>query len=402
MCKLYAHERSSYRHTNGRRPVSSTRTLIFFVNDARFFLSHRLALALAAPSRGFHPIVVCPPSDHVSDLLDRNIEWQPIDLPRGRVQPWKEWKAIREFGDLVDRLSPDLVHCITSKPILYGGIVTRARKIPAIAAISGLGHVFISQSAKARLLRLGASIGYRLSIRRRGMFPIFQNENDMAILRGLGALCEEPTLVPGSGTRLDDFDPRPALNETPRIVLNARMLESKGVYEFVKAARILARREVQAEMVLAGDTDSANPRAVTRKELAGWHSEGIVTWLGHRDDIAQVLKEADIVALPSFGEGFPKGLIDAAAAGRPIVTTDIPGCRDAIIPGQSGLLIPKGDPAALADALQTLVENEELRLEMGRKGREMAEWRFGIETIVDAHFDLYEKALSSAQEETGR
>ena len=382
--------------------MSSKKKLIFFVNDARFFLSHRLALALAAPSRGFHPIVVCPPSDHVDELLGHGIEWHPIDLPRGHVRPLKEWKAINEFGALVDRLSPQLVHCITSKPILYGGIVTRARDIPAVAAISGLGHVFISQTPKARLLRLGASIGYRLSIRRRGMFALFQNENDLAILRRLGALCEEPTLVPGSGTRLEDFDPRPASNPKPCIVLNARMLQSKGVYEFVEAARLLRDRGVKAEMVLAGDTDPANPRAVTRKELAGWHEEGIVTWLGHREDIAQVLAEADIVTLPSFGEGFPKGLIDAAAAGRAIVTTDIPGCRDAVIPGETGILIPKGDPAALADALQTLAENEEMRVEMGRKGREMAEWRFGIETIVDAHFALYEKALSSSQTTVGK
>ena len=367
--------------------------LLFIVNDAGFFCSHRLPIALAAQDEGYAVAVACPADAKVSRIVGAGLEHIAVPLGRGKLDPFGEVAALRALDTIVAGFDPALVHLITSKPIIYGGLVTRRRGIPAVAAVSGLGHVFIDDSARSRLLRRAALLGYRLAMNRPGLHPIFQNRDNLDLFEQAGAVHEPPTLIRGSGTDLARFDPTPVANPVPRLVLPARMLYAKGVAEFVEAARLLRSQGVAAEFVLVGDPDPANPASIPEAQLRAWHAEGVVSWEGYRADIEEVLRQSDIVVLPSHNEGFPKTLVDAAAAGRAVVTNDVTGCRDAIIPGETGLLVRPLDTADLARGMRELIGDESRRLAFGAAGRRLAEQHYAIGAIVRQHLDLYRRAL---------
>ena len=367
--------------------------LLYIVNDAGFFCSHRLPIALAARAEGYDVAVACPGDGKAARITDAGIAHIDLPLGRGKLDPAGEVVAVRALDRVVAGFAPALVHLITSKPIIYGGLVTRRRRIPAVAAVSGLGHVFIDDSAKSRLLRRAALLGYRLAMDRPGLHPIFQNRDNLALFEQAGAVREAPTLIRGSGADLARFDPAPVANRVPRLVLPARMLYAKGVAEFVEAARMLRARGVAAEFVLVGDPDPANPASIPEAQLRAWHAEGVVSWEGYRSDIEEVMRQSDIVVLPSHNEGFPKTLVDAAAAGRAVVTNDVTGCRDAIIPGETGLLVRPLDAEDLMRGMRELIEDSDRRLAFGAAARKLAEEHYAIEAIVAQHLDLYRKAL---------
>lgn len=369
--------------------------ILYVVNDAGFFCSHRLPIAVQARSEGFEVAVACPEHQAVERIVAAGLRHIPLALGRGTIDPMGELEALRALDRIFGEFQPDLAHLITSKPIIYGGLISRRRRVPAVAAVSGLGHVFIDDSPKARMLRQFALLGYRAAMNRRGLFPIFQNSDNLALFREAGAVREEPTMIRGSGTDLTQFDPTPADNVLPRVVLPARMLYAKGVAEFVQAARMLREAGVEAEFVLIGDPDPANPASVPEEQLRAWDAEGCVRWAGYRADISEALREADIVALPSHNEGFPKTLVDAAAAGRAIVTNDVTGCRDAILPGETGLLVRPHDAASLAAGMRQLIEDKDKRLAFGAAGRKLAEERYGIDRIIAQHLDLYRKVIGA-------
>jgi glycosyltransferase involved in cell wall biosynthesis len=370
-----------------------TRRLLFVVNDAAFFCSHRLPLALAAREAGWQVSVACPLDGGIAPILENGIIHFPIPLGRGKLGPLGELRAIVAIDRVFARYRPDLAHLITSKPIIYGGLVARRRRVATVSAVSGLGHVFIDDGSKARVLRRMAMAGYRLAMRRPRSFTIFQNADNLALFRELGAVSDAFAIIRGSGTDLSRFDPAPVKNRRLQIILPARMLYSKGVGEFVEAARLLQLRGVEADFRLVGDGDPANPATVPADVLREWHASGIVIADGYRPDIAQVLKSADIVVLPSHNEGFPKSLVDAAAAGRAVVTTDVPGCRDAIVAGETGLLVPARDPVALAAAIQELIADPARRRAFGAAGRSLAERDFAIESIVAQHLAIYDRMV---------
>lgn len=374
--------------------------MIFVVNDAGFFLSHRLPIALEARQRGYDVSVICPPSADVKGLLDQGIRHLPVRMARGWSSPVDEGRAFTQLIRILRRERPDLVHLITSKPIILGGIAARFLGIPAAAAVSGLGHVFISNSAKARLVRVFALLGYRIALTRPGAFAIFQNTTNLQHFTERGIVpCEEPTIISGSGTDLARFDPSPRRgSEEVRFLLPARMLASKGVREFVEAARVLCAEGASAEFWLAGDADPSNPDSVSRAQLESWHEQGFVRWLGYRSDIQSVMSECDVVVLPSYDEGFPKSLVDAAAAGRAVITTDVTGCRDAVVRDETALLIPPRDVPALAAAMRALLADRTLRERLGAAGRRLAERKFGIDTIVGEHLELFERMLKNRRQ----
>ena len=364
--------------------------LIFFVNDAAFFLSHRLPIAIEARDRGYDVAVISPQSPAVSSLTGQGIRHHPIVLPRGRIDFFSEIRSLWTVFSIFRKERPNLVHLITSKPIIYGGIAARVLGIPIVAAVSGLGYIFIAQTLKARLQRSLALLGYRLALHRPRAFPIFQNKDNLRLFRDAGILWERPTLISGSGVDLARFDPTPRPSgEVTRFVLSARMLRCKGVLEFVAAARLMRQEGCLAEFWLVGDVDTANPDSVSRVEMQRFHNEGAIVWLGFRSDIERVLRDCDVVVLPSYDEGFPKTLVDAAAAGRAVITTDVAGCREALDPSISGFLVPPRDVSALTQAMRKMAEDRELCRTMGAAGRELAERQFGIERIVDQHFDLF-------------
>jgi glycosyltransferase involved in cell wall biosynthesis len=363
--------------------------LLIVVNDLPFFISHRLPIAVAACGAGYRVVVAAPAHADSEKLTAYGIEFAGISMPRKRGSLSGELGAIRSLWRLLAEQEPDVAHLITAKPIIFGGIACRLRGIPAVAAISGLGHVFLLQSRKAHIARKLLLLGYRLALKHRRALTIFQNRHNLETFQAAGIIERRFVMIRGSGADLEQFDPSPSTNETPAVILPARMLWTKGVREFVEAARILRSRGYKATFLLCGNNDPGNPANIEQSQLSSWNSEGIVQWVGYRADIAAVLRQADIVALPSYLEGLPKTLIDAAAAGRPCVTCDVPGCRDAIEPGVTGLLCEPRHAEHLADTIAVLLDDRQMREEMGRRARELAEREFDIRQVISKHLDCY-------------
>ncbi len=255
----------------------------------------------------------------------------------------------------------------------------------------------MAQGGKASVLRKIISLMYRVALGKRNLRAVFQNPDDQKALASLGAItAAKSVLIRGSGVDLRQYSPCPEPAGQPVVTLAGRLLRDKGVLEYVEAARTLQQRGISASFQLVGDPDPGNPTSISADELSDWGQQGIVTCLGYRADMETVFQRSHIVVLPSYREGLPKVLVEAAACGRAVVTTDVPGCRDAIEPGISGLLVPVRDAHALADAIEQLVVDTQLRQDMGKAGRALAERAFAIESIVAQHLDIYRTLENNA------
>lgn len=366
--------------------------LLFVVNVPEFFISHRLPLAVAARNEGYDVHIATAPGPEVEVILAHGFKHHAIPFVRSGQNPLQECNTLYRLIRLFWSLKPDLVHLVTIKPVLYGGIAARLAGVKAVvAAISGLGTVFFVGSAKARLRRWLVLRMYAMAFNQANLIVVFQNSDDRNILLSFGVVPKSETrMIRGSGVALNDYPYLPEPEGKPVVVMASRLLKDKGVFEFVEAARVLHERGVEVDMRLIGSLDPGNPTSITAADLDNWKQENNVQILGFRKDIAEQYAAANIVCLPSYyGEGLPKSLIEAAACGRAVVTTDHPGCRDAIIPSQTGLLVPVRDALELADAIQTLLEDRQLRQRMGKAGRRLAEEAFSIETIVAQHMVIY-------------
>ncbi len=367
-------------HNRDRTALAGKR-LLFVVNDLAFLISHRLEILLAAQAAGAWVEVAAPPdAKSQAKLTDRGIAVHTIPMSRHGLNPMGEIRSLVALYRLMRRRAPDLVHLITVKPVVFGGIAARLARVPAmVAAISGLGFVFEGGGARSRLLRLGLRPLYRAAMAHRNARVIFQNPTDRDRLT---ALCPgiRPELIPGSGVDLARFAPVPEPDGPATVVLPARLLWPKGVAEFVEAARRLRASGTEARFAVLGDAPASNPATIPRQQIETWRRQGDVAFEGVCDDMPAALGAAHLVVLPSYyGEGLPKVLLEAAACGRAVVTTDHPGCRDAVVPGETGLLVLPRDPAALAEAIGTLLADPGRRRRMGEAARVHAERHFAVE-----------------------
>ncbi len=369
--------------------------LLFTVNDAGFFLSHRLPIAQAAAAAGYDVQVATAPGRAAGDIVARGFAHHPVPISRRGLNPLAEAGALWALYRLYRRLRPDLIHNVTVKPVLYGGIAARLARCPAVvSAISGLGFVFIRRGWAAAPLRALIETGYRWALKRAGSKVIFQNPDDRgAFLSRNLTMAEDCVLIRGAGVDVAVFAPLPEPDGLPIVVLPARMLMDKGVGEFAEAARALRSQGVAARFVLVGDSDEGNPTAIPAARLRAWESEGILEWWGFRGDMAAVLAQAHIVCLPSYREGLPKSLIEAAACARPIVTSDVPGCREIARGGENAILVPPRNAGALATALRQLIEDAALRRRLGTRGREIAVAEFALERVVSETLEVYDRLL---------
>lgn len=375
-----------------------TQTLLFIVNSPEFFISHRLALALAARDEGFTVHVATGPGRAREQIEAQGLVHHEIPLSRSGRNPFTELCSLWAIFRLMRSINPRLVHLVTIKPVLYGGLVARIARVPAVVvAISGLGSVFVSHNRSGVWLRNVIKRIYRLALGHPNIKVIFQNPDDRSVLVNSGAIRTDQTeMIRGSGVALSEYHVHPEPEDAPVVIFAARLLKDKGVVEFVTAARILSARNVHAKFWLAGSPDPDNPTSVTEEQIAEWRLQDAVEPLGFRSDIADLFARSNVVVLPSYyGEGLPKVLIEAAACGRPVVTTDHPGCRDAIEAGRTGLLVPVRDATALANAIQSLIEDPVGRKKMGAAGRALAEKEFAIEKVVGAHLRIYRDLLTN-------
>lgn len=372
--------------------------LLFLVNDAAFFLSHRLPLALAARAAGME-IHVATPADDVSPTISAYGFWfHPVSMSRSGANPLREIRTLGAIVKLLRSVKPDILHAVTIKPVLYGGLAARLVQQPAVvSAIPGLGSVFTAGGFLAKRVRQIITAIYAYALRQRRVKVIFQNPEDLRrFVDGNIVAPSDSVLIRGSGVDLQWFRASPLSSGVPIVLFASRMLRAKGVEEFFGAAQRLKEKGIIARFVLVGEPDKGNPWCIPRETLEAWHRAGIIEWWGRRDDMPDVLAQAYIFCLPTYyGEGLPKVLLEAAACGRPLVATDIPGCREIVRPGMNGVLVPVRDADALANAIQTLIENRPLAAVMGQRSREIAEQEFGVERVVDETLKAYEELLDT-------
>ncbi|EGA63712.1 glycosyltransferase family 4 protein [Vibrio brasiliensis] len=376
------------------------KTILIVVNVDWFFVSHRLPIALRAIEQGYTVHLASSFSTHKAKLTQLGIVCHDIPFTRSGSSLVSEGKVLLRLRKLIAALKPDLVHAITIKPVLYTGLSLQSFSRPPafVAAISGLGYVFSADTKKAKFVKLLVSMFYRLALRGKRKTVIFQNDSDQNILSNIIELpASQRTLIKGSGVDLNLYHHRPESAEEREIVSMAcRLLKEKGVYEFVEAAKIIKCKRPKTAFWLIGSIDPENPNSVEQGEIDRWVDSGVIEALGHRTDIPELFARSSVVTMPSFyGEGVPKVLIEAAACGRPVVTTDNPGCRDAIIDNVSGLLVPTKDSQALAEAIMVLLLDKEKRAEMGEQARRYAVREFDVNNVVSRHIEIYKFLIES-------
>ena len=350
--------------------------LLFTVTEDWAFCSHRLPTAMAARDAGYDVVVAARMGEHQKRIEDMGFRTKAWGIKRESLNPFSELAALVDLIRIYKQERPDVAYHVAIKAIMYGSIAARMAGVKhTINLFSGLGVVFISNAARFRLIRAVVTPVLRWALRPPTARLQVQNADDRALLNGLGIATPDKTdLVPGSGLDIENFPetPEPASSDpesTPKAVLVARMLWDKGVGELAEAARILKGRGVKLDIVLVGAPDPANPASITTPQLNAWVDEGLVQWLGRRSDVAEILQDSHIAVLPSYREGMPISLLEAAATGRPLVAFDTPGCRDLVHDGENGLLVPFKDVGALADALERLAIDADLRRRLGHQAR---------------------------------
>jgi glycosyltransferase involved in cell wall biosynthesis len=371
---------------------------LFLVTNDWYFCSHRLPLARRLRDAGAEVFVMTRLNHNEEDLRGEGFRVLSWHIASGSLNPFREMFALWEVIRVYRKVQPNLVHHIALKPVVYGGLAARfCGGISSVNVIAGLGHVFASQSRRMRVLRRVLLALFRYVLQGKNTVTIFQNEENRDYLIKIRAVRKEHSLViRGSGVNVQEFSPHPEPGGVPVVVLVSRMLWDKGVGDFVMAAEILRSQSISARFVLVGDPDPGNPACIRVAQLRAWAGSGAVEWWGYQKDMPAAFAQSSIVCLPSYyGEGVPKVLIEAAACGRAIVTSDIPGCREVVRDGVNGLLVPMRDPEALARALKILLEDPARRASMGTRGREIAVREFSEELVINQTMATYRDLLGS-------
>lgn len=374
-----------------------SRKILLVVNAEWYFQSHRLPIARALRRRGDEVIVAAGEERGGGAAIEKEgIEFVPLRLRRRSLNPLRELAALIELVKLYRERRPDLVHHVTIKPVIYGSLAARAAGVPAVVnAIPGLGYVFAGSGLVRGLLRGAVEAAYRLALSGQRTRLIFQNPDDRKhfLERGL-ADAERSVVIRGAGVNVEEFTPSQEPSGTAVVLLAGRLLWEKGIGELVEAAKRLRSADVACRVALVGVPDPENRGSIPVETLREWQANGWIEWWGLRQDMPQVLASAAIVVLPTYyPEGVPKTLLEGAAAGRPLVATDMPGCREIVRPGVNGILVPPRDPAALADAVQALLRDPDRRREMGERSRRIAVEEFSEERVVAETLAIYDQML---------
>jgi glycosyltransferase involved in cell wall biosynthesis len=373
-------------------------SVLFAVTEDWYFWSHRKPLAEFLQHNGCAVTVATRFSRFEARLREAGFDCIAVRFERSLRHPVRDALAVVQLWRAIRRAKPDVVHLVSLKPILLSALaLVCERRIRFVAAFTGMGYLFSSSDRRAHWYRRGVVALLRVLLRRRTCWIIVQNEDDRALLQAerLGDPART-LLIRGVGVDVDAFSFRdePA-DGPPVVVLPARLIRDKGIEEFVAAARLLKRRSVDVRCVLAGADDPDNPAAIARATIESWVTAGIVEWWGHRDDMPAVYHAAHIVCLPSYREGLPKVLIEAAACGCPLIATDVAGCREVCRDGVNGKLVPPRSAAALADAIEELVAAPELRRRYGAAGRQLVETEFALDRIGRETLACYARVLGA-------
>lgn len=385
--------------------------VLLFANTDWYLYNFRLSLAKALVARGHQVLLLSPDGVYGPRLKEMGFQWFALPMTRRSLNPFREFLLVWWLIRFLKKHKPDLVHGFTIKSAVYGLIAARFAGVPArMASIAGMGYVFTSQDFLARLLRPLVRAAFTVAFGGSGAGLIVQNPDDLEMLQSVGfANSDRISLIPGSGVDCDRFRPvakdlsqsdSPQLvkeghlkNRSFKVLLPARLLWDKGIGEYVGAAALLRTDFPEIQFLLAGDRDPGNPACIPESQIQTWVDQGLITALGHVSDMADLYRSVDLVVLPSYREGLPKGLIEAAACALPLVTTDVPGCREVVTDKVDGLLVPVKDAKSLAAAIRELFGDPALRNRLGQAAREKVLRHFDQKIIVEQTLDVYRAVL---------
>jgi glycosyltransferase involved in cell wall biosynthesis len=370
--------------------------LFFVVNVDWFFLSHRLPLALEAIAKGYEIYLLTADTGRKKEIEEHGINFIDIPFERSGKNIFHEISCIHLLSNHYKQLKPDIIHHVTLKAALLGSIAAKLSSARSVVnAISGLGYNFTDgrNGPLQKMIRWMMKWSFKSD----HFYFILQNPDDIAMMKNLKFVPDNHyKLIKGSGVDLQEF-PFSGLkeNEKLRLLFPARILYDKGVMELIGAANQLREKWGGRVMfILAGDCDESNKAVVHQQDLEKLLIPGYIEWIGFSNNMVDQYIQSDIVVLPSYREGLPKSLIEACAIGRPIITTDVPGCRECVSDGYNGRLVPVKSIEPLANAIEELCESKEKRLTMGRNSRTLAENEFSIETVIGKTFAVYDEMLS--------
>lgn len=373
--------------------------VVLFANTDWYLYNFRLSLARRLQELGQPLLLVSPPGDYGQRLLDLGFDWRPLPMNRRSLNPIAEARLVLHLARLLKAEGAHIVHGFTIKPAVYGALAGALAGVRGrVNAVAGMGYVFISDDWRARTLRPVVRSLARLAFDTGRARLIVQNPDDHAAFVGQGLVrAGRAHIIPGSGVDCSRFS-AVTRERTPggpmRVLLAARMLWDKGLAEFVEAARALKAEGRKIEFLLAGDPDPGNPATASEADLRGWQAEGVIRWLGHVDDMPALLRDVDAVVLPSYREGLPKTLIEAAACALPLITTDVPGCREVVTDGVDGLLVPVREWKPLAAAMARLHDDPALARRLGLAAREKALGEFDETIVIARTLDVYRELLA--------
>jgi len=372
--------------------------LLYVVTEDWYFLSHRLPMARAARNAGFEVHVATRVVAGGDAIRAEGFALHPVPFVRGRLSPRSVFGTIRALRRLYRQLNPAVVHHVAVQAAILGSVAALGQRVRCVNAMTGLGYAFTSDNLKARLVRKALTTLSRLLFNRQGQVILVQNPDDRDNMRLLGIALEHIAMIEGSGVETETLVPLAEPQGAPTIAFVGRLLADKGIHTLIRAQRRLRQRGLGIMLLIAGTPDPANPASVSEREAAAWNAEPGITWLGHMADIRTLWARAHIAVLPSRREGLPKSLLEAAAFGRPMVATDVPGCREIVVAGETGLLVPWDDDRALADAIALLAGSPELRSRYGAAARRRVVERFSAEAIGRQTVELYRRLVGDRAE----
>jgi glycosyltransferase involved in cell wall biosynthesis len=374
------------------------RRLLFLVTEDWYFCAHRLYLARAARDAGYAVTVATRVDASRGRLEAEGFQIEPLPWIRGSLNPARLVVDVVAIARMYRRVRPHIAHHVSLKPVVLGSLAALFnRNVTVLNALTGLGYTFTARALRARLLARAVRAILRPLLRRPATITLLENDDDRRfMIDTVGVPAARTAVNRGSGVDLARFVEMPLPDGDPvTVACAARMLGIKGIGDLVEASRTLRARDVAHHLVLAGDTDAENPDAIAEATLRRWVREDGVEWLGHVSDIRDLWRRTDIAVLASLGgEGVPLSLVEAAACGRPLVATDVPGSRDIAQDGVNALLVPPNDPPALADALERLIRNADLRRSYAAASRTIAESGFSSDKVAAATLGLYDRLLA--------
>jgi glycosyltransferase involved in cell wall biosynthesis len=375
-----------------KESARAKRRIVLFSNTDWFMYQFNLGMAQELEKCGYSVMMLSPKGQYSRQLSESNVRYISVPFSRTSLNPWSQIKFIIWMWRFLVNEKIDVVHNFTIKNVVIGSVAARLAGVKIIVnELTGMGYMYTSRAFKARLIKFLIELCLKIIVRLKGVRMVLLNNSDYFLFKNkIAKRGGVIYLVLGVGIdcKKFSFDPVPH-DGALRVVLPARMLKDKGVVEFVEASRIIKGKGLEIEFILAGGCDPANPTSVPEVEIKKWQDQGLVKWLGHNDNIVEVYRSVDIVVLPSYREGLPTSLTEAAACGLPLISTSVAGCEDVVQNGVNGLLVPPQDPASLVTAIEYLAKNPDVRKSFGFASRRVAIEKFSKEVIYGQRVKMY-------------